>query len=95
MFYNKKGEEISSEEWDILHQDMSYRALKQNDVKDNKWVSTAWIGIEHGFQDEKPLIFETMVRPKGNWLELDMQRYTTEEKALKGHKEMVNKWNNK
>ena len=93
MFYNKKGKEISQEECERLQQKGSYKVLKRNDVKYNKWVSTVWLGLEQGFQDEKPLIFETMVFLKGEWEDLDMKRYTTEEEALKGHKEMVNKWN--
>jgi hypothetical protein len=95
MYYNKKGEKITMEEWRHLIKDKDYKIIKQENVKD-KWVSTAWLGSDYNFGKRgKPLIFETMVLPKGEREKLDMQRYATEEKALKGHEEMVKKWQNK
>ena len=37
--------------------------------------------------------FETMVFPsKGNWTDIDVSQYATEEEALAGHEAMVAKW---
>ena len=93
MYYNKQGEEITIEEWGKLITDKDYKIIKQEDIKNNRWVSTVWLGSDHQFGEGEPLIFETMVFPKGDWGELDVRRYTTEEEAIKGHKEMVEKWN--
>ncbi len=63
------------------------------------WISTVWLGLDHSFMPTtRPLIFETMVFPRfwhaRGWSELDVDRWTTEEEALAGHKAMVKKWSN-
>ena len=93
LLKNKKGEKITREEWQELMNDRDYRIIKQEDIKNDRWVSTVWLGSDHQFGEGEPLVFETMVFPKGDWGELDVRRYTTEEEAIKGHKEMVEKWN--
>lgn len=57
-------------------------------------VSTVWLGLDHRFGPEgPPLIFETMVFPsKGDYEDLDMERYSTEAEAHAGHARMVAKW---
>lgn len=56
-------------------------------------VSTVWLGIDHSFlPSSKPLVFETMVFPPFSYRELDIERYSTEEEAIEGHKRMVAKW---
>lgn len=71
-----------------------YRRIKESILKNETWISTVWLGINHNHLPYgKPLIFETMVFPKeGTFTELDSNRYSTEEEAIKGHKRMVNKW---
>jgi len=94
MYYNKQGEKITTEEWGKLLKSKEYKILKQEYIKNDRLVSTVWLGSDHQFGEGEPLIFETMVFPKEDWGELDVRRYTTEEEAIKGHKEMVEKWNN-
>ena len=66
--------------------------MKQDLLPNGKWVSTVWLGLDCQFGEGKPLIFETMVFPeKGNFLDIDCARYSTEEEALKGHEEMIKK----
>lgn len=75
--------------------DFSYKCVKQEELPDGKFVSTVWLGLDYSYFGEAhgPLIFETMVFPKrGEFGELDMDRYSTEEEALIGHAEMVKKW---
>lgn len=50
-------------------------------------VSTVFLGIDHSFDDGAPLLFETMVF--GGTLDGEMERYSTYEEALAGHKAMV------
>lgn len=59
------------------------------------WVSTIWLGIDHGWGSGEVLIFETMVYFDGpswigdsnmakGWFD-DVYRYSTEAAALAGH----------
>jgi hypothetical protein len=69
------------------------RIVKQEKLKNGKWVSTVFLGLDYSFGGSIPLLFETMIFPsKGNYGELDMDRYSTWEEAEQGHKEMVKKW---
>ena len=70
------------------------RRVAETTLENGNWVSTVWLGLDHNFgMQGPPLIFETMVFPKeGEWGELDCRRYSTEEEALAGHEEMVEKW---
>lgn len=53
-------------------------------------VSTVWLGLDHGFGSDVPLIFETMVfGGDEDWADLLCQRYSTEEEAADGHAEIV------
>ena len=66
---------------------------RQCSFADGKWVSTVWLGLDHGFHGGKPIIFETMVFDKeGTGEDLDQDRYTTEQQAREGHAAMVKKW---
>ena len=68
------------------------RVVKKDTLPNGKRVSTVFLGINHQFGVREPLWFETMVFPKKNYRELDMERYTTWEEAEKGHKQMIQKW---
>lgn len=53
-------------------------------------VSTVWLfGIDHGHGEGPPLIFETMVF--GEPYDQELQRYSTEEQAMRGHLETVDR----
>lgn len=58
-------------------------------------ISTIWLGLDHnwGF-GKKPLIFETMVFFGGFGHDIDCERYSTKEDALKGQKYFVQKYKN-
>jgi len=91
MYYNKKGEKIDLQTYADLFKD-DYRFIKQDTLANGKWISTVWLGSDHSFGGDVPLIFETMVFPnKGSWGEIDMERYSTEEEAIKGHDALVKK----
>lgn len=52
-------------------------------------VSTVCLGLNHQFDDGPPLLFETMVF-RGTE-DGDMERYSTYDQAIRGHKKMVDK----
>ena len=106
MYYNKEGKKIELMEWAKLLEDFDYKIIKQDNLSDGKRVSTVWLGLDQQFGKGKPLIFETMVFSKkkktmilGRKLmmgeELNVDRYSTLEEALAGHKKMFKKYNKK
>lgn len=48
-------------------------------------VSTVFLGINHAFSDEPPLLWETMVFPAADLI----GRYSTFDEAVAGHKQAV------
>lgn len=57
-------------------------AVVQQDTIGEFFVSTVWLGIDHGPDEQgRPVIFETMVFPD----ERHVERYATEEDARAGH----------
>ena len=84
IYYDMDGNLITREEWAALMEDPDYRFLARTEVGENV-VSTVWLGLDHSFGEGlMPLIFETMVFPRGT-----QQRYMTKELALEGHEKMV------
>lgn len=60
-------------------------------------ISTVFIGIDFNlFDQETPLIFETMVFPMRGGIrmfnDVDCKRYSTWDEAVKGHEKMVRKY---
>jgi len=101
-YYNRDGTKIGESLNEMTQGDrekiieINNRKVKETTLKDGKWVSTVFLGIDHGFGEGKPLIFETMVFPKkGDYGDLYYERYSTEEEAIKGHDKIVKKFNKK
>jgi hypothetical protein len=93
-WYDRQGNVISMERWSELHVDESYLRVAQDTIGPY-WISTVWLGLDHGFmRGGPPIIFETMVfandevRGDAPLLEFDMDRYATEEEAKAGHDAM-------
>lgn len=86
-YFDQNGEPISLEEWSDLIQKQK-KGLAKTSWSDGtgRFVSTVWLGLDHGFGMGDPLIFETMAF---GFEEEHMRRYSTKEEALKGHDEMV------
>jgi hypothetical protein len=51
------------------------------------WISTVWLGIDHGYGHGPPIIFETMIF--GGRDDGFQARYATKEAALAGHRRVV------
>lgn len=61
-----------------------------DDMVNGKHVSTIWLGLDHNHFGGRPLLFETMVfASKGCGQDIYMNRYTTWDEALEGHKEAI------
>lgn len=84
-WFDKEGKPLKDiNEWGKLRKDEDYFVIGRTQVGPFR-VSTVWLGMEHGCEDGKPLIFETLVFPECEY----MERYTTELKAKNGHARMV------
>lgn len=81
--------------------------VAQTQIRDGAWVSTVFIGLDMGFNELRPIVFETMAftaRSEVRWSELrqaevdgvgeelDTARYATWNEAVMGHERMVEKW---
>jgi len=98
-FYDKEGKLIDLITWGRLCEDKSYKIIQQEELPNNKWVSTVWLGIDYGMhrydEESLPIIFETMVfSRKEDWSNVEeCERYCTLKEAEEGHKKMVEKYN--
>ena len=90
-YFDRKGNPLSLEEWADLFKDKKYHAVCQEYIG-KYYISTIWLGVNYNFYEGDPIIFETMVFANGSWSDLDMKRYSTEEEALEGHREMCEKF---
>jgi len=52
------------------------------------WISTVWLGIDHGWGD-RPMIFETMIWGPSDKILNYQDRYSTEVAARLGHVEAI------
>lgn len=70
------------------------RIIKQETTPNGYWVSTVFLGIDHNFyQDDCPVIFETMVFKDGE--NYTQERYRTYSEAEAGHKRIAEEFSNK
>ena len=74
-------------EWARRFGDSEARRVAEDHLSLNVYVSTVFLGLDHGFQDGPPLLFETMVF--GGPLDQAQWRYSTWEEAEAGHAEAV------
>lgn len=99
-YIGRRGELLTLEEWAAKLADIDYKRVASDEVGP-LWVSTVWLGLDHGFgRAGPPIIFETMAFPRvegrkregSEWAELlGPWRYATEEEALRGHRAIVAK----
>lgn len=88
--YDRNGMPISIERWGELSRDFETNCQVARDPVGGYVVSTVWLGLDHGWYNDRPIIFETMVfHDLGDWVDFDCKRYCTEEEALAGHHEML------
>lgn len=90
---NKEPYEVSIEEAVKLYDDLEMKIVKQDKLDDGTFISTVFLGMDHGWWDErknhnyKPVLFETMIF--GGEYDQYQERYTTYQKALEGHEQAI------
>ena len=94
LFYDKEGNPIADTlDGARLFEDREYRIVKQEILWWGGWLSTVWLGLDHGWGGERPLIFESMLF-FGRRSDLDCRRSSTLEEARQGHRLMKRYWTN-
>ncbi len=100
-FLDRNGEPIDMWTYVKLFGDPDYQQLAHTVVAEGIYVSTVWLGFDHGFgRTSKPMLFETMVfyaldEPKEVWgMTVDREeagtwRWSTQEEAHDGHARIV------
>jgi len=69
------------------------RFLKQTTLADGTYISTVFLGLDHGFGAGTPVLWESMIFPEqGEWHELYQDRYTSKAAALAGHEALCAKY---
>lgn len=88
-FYDREGRPITLERFIALRSaDPGYKRVAADDIDEDIWVSTVWLGIDHDFTGRgPPVIFETMIF--GGPYDGEQWRYCTEGEAFGGHVRIV------
>lgn len=100
LYYDRQGNPLTIDQYLAMFEGSAedfwrYKRVAETTVGKFLWVSTVWLGIDHGYRlsaDEdnyRPLIFETMIFAKWDYSELGVWRYSTEAQALAGHDQAV------
>jgi hypothetical protein len=89
-YYDREGNPITMEAWCVLlgrkHSEEEYGRVAITVIDDSS-ISTVWLGLNHNWRGNPPLIFETMVF--GGPLNGQQWRYSSEAQALAGHDQVV------
>lgn len=91
-YYAVNGREMNQREWSKALSHYRHIGLTEVRVRGHDLeVSTVWLGLDHGWLSDRPLIFETMVFEwprRVPFMDL-MCRYSTLAEAQRGHRLMV------
>lgn len=66
MHYDREGRPISLRQWCKLHDRIEYVRVAEDTIGPY-WISTVWLGLDHGWGEGPPMIFETMVFGEPEW----------------------------
>ncbi len=99
-YYDKYGKPLKLLEWAKLLEKPGYKRIDHTKLWWGGFVSTIWLGVNHGWGSGPPLCFETMVFGWRKWnspsfhSDFDQVRYSDLAEARNGHIAMVKKWQN-
>jgi hypothetical protein len=83
-YYDKQGNRLARGQYLELLETIGpdYKQVAVTEIGD-VLISTVWLGMDHGYGDGEPMIFETM--QFGGECDSDMERYSSLEEAQAGH----------
>lgn len=87
-YVDRDWSEININEWWKLFWDHEYKVIKQTNIN---WylVSTIWLWLNHWFDSDHPLYFETMIFKEWSGDDLYVKRYTTKSEAKEWHNDVI------
>ena len=75
--------------WGEWYSSAANKHVNRTDLPNDVYVSTVFLGIDHGFLGQgEPILFETMIF--GGEHDQYQDRYTTWDEAEKGHEKAIN-----
>lgn len=83
MYFDRDGEPLGLMEWASLCENAEYKRVAWDELPGGGYVSTVWMGINHGPGVGPPVIFETMAFPTERYG--IQERYCSLNEALAGH----------
>jgi hypothetical protein len=95
IYYDRQGQPMTMHQWAEKFEDEGYTHIAQDVIGPDEpldpapliTVSTFWLGVNHNWRDDEPLIYETLII--GGGYEATGMRYTTEKQAREGHRRVV------
>ena len=85
----------------LYYREIDEHTTEAADTRGDRWrlrsttdthtVSTIFLATDHGWEG-LPVLWETMVFPRGSWTEIECVRYTSRAEAREGHATMAAKY---
>lgn len=75
--------------WESFIRDTSKRVVSKTTTKDNHYVSTVFLGLDHSWVEGVVLLFETMIFSEDKDVDEYQERYSTWQEAEEGHDKIV------
>jgi hypothetical protein len=95
IYYDRQGQPMTMRQWAEKFEDEGYTHIARDVIGPDEpldpapliTVSTFWLGVNHNWRDDEPLIYETLII--GGGYEATGMRYPTEKQAREGHRRVV------
>ena len=95
IYYDRQGKPMTMKQWAQRFEDEDYRHIARDVIGPDEpldpapliTVSTFWLGLNHDWRSDEPLIYETIII--GGEHDATGMRYATEKQAREGHRRAV------
>jgi hypothetical protein len=95
VYYDRRGAPMTLQQWAQKLEDEDYRHIARDVIGSEEpldpapliTVATFWLGLNHDWRSDEPLIYETIV--VGGEHDTTGMRYATENQAREGHRRVV------
>ena len=95
VYYDRRGAPMTLQQWAQKFEDADYRHIARDVIGPEEpldpapliTVSTFWLGLNHDWGSDEPLIYETII--VGAEHDGTSMRYATESQAREGHRRVV------
>jgi len=95
IYYDRQGRPMTMQQWAAKSEDEAYTHIARDVIGPDEpldpapliTVSTFWLGVNHNWRNDEPLIYETVII--GGGCDATGMRYATEKQAREGHRRVV------